>query len=117
MGDQTLLSRAPPYFDGHVKLLAPAAFAVVSTHSSFKKGRRQAGGWSIRQLFLTVAESLSQHDEKHIVPTTRSGVGTYYIFFIIITRFFSPNLTSFSYVNPSIKLIFNQSANVMRRFS
>jgi hypothetical protein len=38
MGDQNLLSRAPPCFGRHVKLLVPAAFAVVSTHSSFKEG-------------------------------------------------------------------------------
>jgi hypothetical protein len=46
MGDQNLLSRAPPYFGRHVKPLVPAAFAVISTHSSFKEGRRQAGGRS-----------------------------------------------------------------------
>jgi hypothetical protein len=38
MGDQNLLSRAPPCFGRHVKLLVPAVFAVVSTHSSFKDG-------------------------------------------------------------------------------
>jgi hypothetical protein len=32
MGDQNLLSRAPPRFGRHVKLLVPAVFAVVSTH-------------------------------------------------------------------------------------
>jgi hypothetical protein len=37
MGDQNLLSRARPCFGRHVKLLVPAAFAVVSTHSSFKE--------------------------------------------------------------------------------
>jgi hypothetical protein len=36
IGDQNLLSRAPPCFGRHVKLLVPAAFPVVSTHSSFK---------------------------------------------------------------------------------
>jgi hypothetical protein len=40
----------------HVKPLVPAAFAVV-THSSIKG-----------------AESLSQHDEKHVVPTPLSGI-------------------------------------------
>jgi hypothetical protein len=29
---------APPCFGRHVKLLVMAAFAVVSTHSSFKEG-------------------------------------------------------------------------------
>jgi hypothetical protein len=38
MGDQNLLFRAPPCFGGHVKLLVPAAFAVVSFHYSFKEG-------------------------------------------------------------------------------
>jgi hypothetical protein len=38
MGDQNLLSRAPPCFGRHVKPLVPAPFAVVSTHSSFKEG-------------------------------------------------------------------------------
>jgi hypothetical protein len=38
MGDQNLLSRAPPCFGRHVKLLVPAVFAVVSIHSSFKEG-------------------------------------------------------------------------------
>jgi hypothetical protein len=33
-----LLSRAPPCFGRHVKPLVPAAFTVVSTHSSFKEG-------------------------------------------------------------------------------
>jgi hypothetical protein len=42
-GDQNLLSRAPPCFGRHVKPLVPVAFAVVSTHSSFKEGGRQAG--------------------------------------------------------------------------
>jgi hypothetical protein len=37
MGDQNLLSRAPPCFGRHGKLLVPAAFAVVSNHSSFKE--------------------------------------------------------------------------------
>jgi hypothetical protein len=34
------------FFGRHVKPLVPAAFAVVSTRSSFKKGCRQAGGLS-----------------------------------------------------------------------
>jgi hypothetical protein len=38
MGDQILLSRAPPCFGRHVKLLVLAAFAVVSIHSSFTGG-------------------------------------------------------------------------------
>jgi hypothetical protein len=38
MGDQNLLFRDPPCFGRHVKLLVPAAFAVVSIHSSFKEG-------------------------------------------------------------------------------
>jgi hypothetical protein len=38
MGDQNLLSRAPPCFGKHVKPLIPATFAVVNTPSSFKEG-------------------------------------------------------------------------------
>jgi hypothetical protein len=32
MGDQNLLSRAPPRLERHIKPLVPAAFAVISTH-------------------------------------------------------------------------------------
>jgi hypothetical protein len=38
MDAQNLLFRTPPCSGRHVKLLGPAAFAVLSTHSSFKKG-------------------------------------------------------------------------------
>jgi hypothetical protein len=37
MGDQNILPRAPQCFGRHVRPLVPAAFAVVSTHSSFKE--------------------------------------------------------------------------------
>jgi hypothetical protein len=30
MGDQNLLSRAPPFFERHVKLLVPAAFSTLA---------------------------------------------------------------------------------------
>jgi hypothetical protein len=30
--------RAPPWFGRHAKPLVPVAFAIVSTHSSFKEG-------------------------------------------------------------------------------
>jgi hypothetical protein len=33
-----LLSRATPCFGKHVRPLVPVAFAIVSTHSSFKEG-------------------------------------------------------------------------------
>jgi hypothetical protein len=36
--------RSPPCFGRHVKPLVPVAFAIVSTHSSFKEGGRQAAG-------------------------------------------------------------------------
>jgi hypothetical protein len=58
MGDQNVLSLAPPCFGRHVKLLVPVAFAVVSTHSSFKEGLRKAAGRK------KVDEFLSQHDEN-----------------------------------------------------
>jgi hypothetical protein len=64
MGDQNLLSRAPPCFERHVKLLVPAAFAVISTYSSFQ------GGLVVK----IIAESLLQHDEKHVVLTLLSGI-------------------------------------------
>jgi hypothetical protein len=38
VGDQNLLSLAPPCFGRHVKLSVPTAFAVVSIYSSFKEG-------------------------------------------------------------------------------
>jgi hypothetical protein len=48
-GDQNLLSRAPPCFGRQ------ASFMMVDV--------RQADGRK------KIAESLSQHDEKHVVPT------------------------------------------------
>jgi hypothetical protein len=35
---KNLISQAPPCFGRHVKPLVPVAFAIVSTHSSFKEG-------------------------------------------------------------------------------
>jgi hypothetical protein len=62
MGDQNLISQAPPCFGRHVNLLVPAAFAVVSTNSGFKVDVE------------IIVESFSQHDEKHVVLTTLSGI-------------------------------------------
>jgi hypothetical protein len=47
--------------------LVPAAFAVVSTHSSFKvmSGRRP--------VVKIIVESLS-YDEKHVIPIPLSGI-------------------------------------------
>jgi hypothetical protein len=51
--------------------LIPAAVAVVGTHSSFIVRRRV----DVRLLVVKIiAESLSQHDEKHVVPTPLSGI-------------------------------------------
>jgi hypothetical protein len=63
MDDQNFISRARalPCFGRHVKLLVPAAFAVVSIHSSFKDGCCQLGR---RPIVKIVAESLSQHDDN-----------------------------------------------------
>jgi hypothetical protein len=58
MGDQNLLSQAPPCFGTHVKPLVPAAFAVVLTPVSRRVDVKQAAGRK------TIAESLSQHDEN-----------------------------------------------------
>jgi hypothetical protein len=62
MGDQNLLSRVSPCFGRHVKPLVPAAISVVSTHSV--QGRLTAGR---RLVVKIIAESLSQHVEKHVV--------------------------------------------------
>jgi hypothetical protein len=68
MGDKNLLSRTPPCFGRHVKQLVPAAFAVVYTHSlSRRVDVRAIVKW-------VIAESLSQHDGKHVVPTSLSGI-------------------------------------------
>jgi hypothetical protein len=53
MGDQNVLSRTPPCFGRHVKPLVPAAFAVVSIHSSFKEGWRQAAGRNNCRIIIT----------------------------------------------------------------
>jgi hypothetical protein len=66
MGDQNLFSRAPPCFRRHVKPLVPVPLAIVNTHSSFKKG--------FKEVVKIIAEYLSQHDEKHVVPTPLSGI-------------------------------------------
>jgi hypothetical protein len=67
MGDQNLLSRAPPCFGRHFKLLVPAAFSVVSIHSSFKEGWRQAAGRKNEcRMFITTW--------KHVVPTPLSEI-------------------------------------------
>jgi hypothetical protein len=62
-----LLSGAPPCFGRHIKLLVPVAFAIVSTHSSFKEGWRQAAGRKNNcRIFIT-------RWWKH-VPTSLSGI-------------------------------------------
>jgi hypothetical protein len=67
MGDQNVLSRAALCFKRHVKPV-PAAFTVVSTHSTPK------GVTSDRRPVVIIAGSLSQHDEKYVVPTPLSGI-------------------------------------------
>jgi hypothetical protein len=69
MGDQKLLSRAPPCFGRHVKLLVPAAFAVVNP-LQFQGGLTSGK----RPVVKIIAESLLQHDEKHVVPIPLSGI-------------------------------------------
>jgi hypothetical protein len=59
------LSRALPCFGRQEKPLSPAAYAVVST-LPFASGRRP--------VVKIMAEPLSQHDEKHVVPTPLSGI-------------------------------------------
>jgi hypothetical protein len=66
--DHNLLFRATPCFGRHVKPLVPIAFAIFSTHSvvGLTLGRRP--------VVKIIAESLSQHDEKHAVPAPLSGI-------------------------------------------
>jgi hypothetical protein len=61
MGDQNLLSRAPPCFGRYLQSSAPAPVSR----------RVVLGG---RPVVKTIPESLSQHDEKHVVPTPLSGI-------------------------------------------
>jgi hypothetical protein len=81
MADQNdlILSRAPPCFRRHVKLLVPAAFAVVSIGGGLTSGRRP--------VVKIIAESLSQHDEKPVVPTplSRIKVGRSLFIFNLLT--------------------------------
>jgi hypothetical protein len=67
MGDQNLLSRAPPCFGRHVKPLVLAEFAVVCTHCSFKEVRQAAGRKNNCRIFITTWR-------KHVVPTPLSGI-------------------------------------------
>jgi hypothetical protein len=71
MGDQNLLSRAPPCFGRDVKPLVPVAFAIVSTHPLQFQGGLTSGR---RLVVKIIAKSLSQHDEKHVVPTPLNGI-------------------------------------------
>jgi hypothetical protein len=70
MGDQNLLSPAPLCFGRHVKLLIPAAFRSRWHPLQFQGGLKT--GW--RPVVKIVAESLSQHGEKYVVPTPLSGI-------------------------------------------
>jgi hypothetical protein len=80
------MSRGLLCFGRHVKLLIPAAFAVVSIHNGLTSGRRP--------FVKIIAESLSQHDEKHIVPTPLSGirVGEKRLFIVIRSTYLFPLL-------------------------
>jgi hypothetical protein len=84
MRDQNFLHRTPQSFGRHVKLLVLAAF---ETPVSRRVDVRQSD-------VKIVAESLSQHDEKHVVPTPLSGtrvekrkkIDISKIFFLILLR-------------------------------
>jgi hypothetical protein len=76
MSEDNLLSRAPPCLR-HVKPLVLAAFAVVSTHSSWSVDVDVVDGGLTsgrRQVVKIIAESISQQDEKNVVPTPLSGI-------------------------------------------
>jgi hypothetical protein len=79
-GGPKFISRAPPCFGRHVKLLALAAFVVVKTHSIPKEGT-QSG----RPVVKIYAESLSQHEKKHFVSTALNGIRVGELMMIIIT--------------------------------
>jgi hypothetical protein len=67
MGEQNLLSRAPPCFGRYVKPLVPLYLqSLAPAPVSRTVDVRQAAGCK------TMAESLSQHDEIHVVPTLLS---------------------------------------------
>jgi hypothetical protein len=65
---KNLLSRVPPCIGRHVKLLVLAAFAVVSNPLQFQGGLTSGR----RTVVKIISESLSQHDEKHVLPTPLS---------------------------------------------
>jgi hypothetical protein len=67
---KNLLSRAPPCFGRHVEQLVPVAFAIFITHSKFQGGLTSGR----RPVVKIIAESLSQHDEKHVASTPLSGI-------------------------------------------
>jgi hypothetical protein len=60
VGDQDLLSRAFPCFGKHVKLLLQLQF----------QGELTSGRWPVVKIIV----NLSQHDEKHVVPTPLSVI-------------------------------------------
>jgi hypothetical protein len=67
MDDQNLFSRVSSCFGRHVKLLARLQLQSLAPAPVSKRV-------DVRQVVKIIAESLSQHDEKHIVPTPLSGI-------------------------------------------
>ncbi|RVE43990.1 hypothetical protein evm_011345 [Chilo suppressalis] len=65
MGDQKLLSRAPPCFGRHVKPSVPAASAVVSTHQSALGPR---GGCKQQQQHQQQQQQLQQQQQQRTEP-------------------------------------------------
>jgi hypothetical protein len=68
---KNLLSQAPTCFGRYVKPLVPAAFAVMHLLAVV---HLFANYFYRRSVVKIIAESLSQHDEKHDVPTPLSGI-------------------------------------------
>jgi hypothetical protein len=69
MDDQNVSSRAPPSFARHVKPLELAGCILQLLAPTVS--RRV----DVRQAHVKInAESLSQHDEKHVAPTPLSGI-------------------------------------------
>jgi hypothetical protein len=67
IGDQNLTPQAPPCFGRHVK---PSRLHLQSL-APIPVSRRVDGR---RPVVKIIAKYLSQHDEKHVVPTPLSGI-------------------------------------------
>jgi hypothetical protein len=72
MGDKKFIISSSSVLRKARSAVGPGCVAVVSTHSSFKVSFKLTSG-RLPDVKI-VAESLSQHDEKHVVPTPLCGI-------------------------------------------